>query len=203
MSAACAAGDSVYFAASGMHGKSMSDLARDEANWRMAVVNATVGLWDLHPQMELVEYSPAWKTRLGFDGTQVLDSTSFWRSKVHPDDYNTMLRALRLHLDGYTATYEARFRLRCGNFRYAAVLSRGRVVERDHRGNPLRMLGTMVDYTGRLPAPAVIGRWRDRVGWPVLQQVGDLLDRAVRDDAASPRVSVARPAADAEDADRG
>jgi hypothetical protein len=37
------------------------------------------------------------------------------------------------------------------------VLSRGRVVARDHRGQATRMVGTMVDLTGRPLSPAPHG----------------------------------------------
>jgi hypothetical protein len=103
-----------------------------------------------------------------------------------------MLRALRLHLDGFTATYEMGFRLRAGDDRYVAVLSRGRVVERDHRGGPLRMIGTMVeDLTRRWPLglhaaagdPPAVDYALLELPSAHLQLVGDLLDVAARDGA--------------------
>ncbi len=132
----------------------MLNLTPEEKRWRTVLENATVGVWNLTPQSGIVHYSHAWKAKLGFPSVDATDSTSFWRSRVHPDDFIPMLRALRLHLDGYTKTYEMRFRLRDGNFRYVAVKSRGRVVERDQRGEAVRVVGTMVDPTGRMSAPA-------------------------------------------------
>src|SRR5882762_2551439 len=122
----------------------MLNLTPEEKRWRTVLENATVGVWNLTPQSGIVHYSHAWKAKLGFPSVDATDSTSFWRSRVHPDDFIPMLRALRLHLDGYTKTYEMRFRLRDGNFRYVAVKSRGRVVERDQHGIALRVVGTMV-----------------------------------------------------------
>jgi PAS domain-containing protein len=172
----------------------MPDLTHEEQRWRVALENAVFGLWDLNPQSEMVQYSPQWKARLGFARIDSPDSTSFWRSRVHPDDFNPMLRALRLHLDGYTPSYEMRFRLRAGNFRYLTVLSRGRVVERDHRGDGVRMIGTMVDLTQRWPTPAPRGapvaQHRgdmspiDPIGRHLPRHVSDLLDIAVRDGSA-------------------
>ena len=96
-----------------------------------------------------------------------------------------------VHLDGYTPLYEVRFRLRAGDFRYVTVLSRGRVVERDTRGQALRMLGTMVDLTRRWPArpaDAVMERRHDSEHPPgnapaarLPVEIGDLMDLAVRD----------------------
>lgn len=118
-----------------------------------AVERGHFGVWDLDPRLELVRYSPPWKARLGFAACDQADSTSFWRSRVHPDDLAPMLSALRLHLDGYTSMYEMRFRLRTGTNGWRTVLSRGRVVERGQRGEATRMVGTMVDLTGHARAP--------------------------------------------------
>jgi PAS domain-containing protein len=169
----------------------MQVLTNEEERWRVALQDAVFGLWDLDPRNERVHYTPQWKARLGFPRIDSADSTAFWRSLVHPDDFNPMLRALRLHLDGYTHTYEARFRLRAGNFRYLPVLSRGRAVERDERGHALRMVGTMVDLTQRWPTPAsrepLVQLHRegtspmDAMGTPLPHQASDLLERALRD----------------------
>ncbi len=150
------------------------------------------GLWDLDPRIEMVHYSAPWKTRLGFPRVDLPDSTSSWRSRVHPDDHDAMLRRLRLHLDGYTGTYEARFRLRAGlRDRYVAVRSCGRVVGRDARGDPLRMVGTMVPLSALdAPEPQAPARWCEAgpsaasplaaLDDDVLGQVADLLDLAAR-----------------------
>ena len=118
-------------------------------NWRTAVEQGAFGVWDLNPSQELVHYSPRWKAHLGFPHADQPDSTAFWRCRVHPEDLDPMMLSLRAHFDGYTDTYEQRFRLRSNGSGYRCVLSRGRVVRRDHRGNVQRMLGTMVDLTVR------------------------------------------------------
>lgn len=135
----------------------MSDPTVEEQRWLQALEDATFGVWDLDPRLEMVHYSPQWKARLGFPRIHAPDSTAFWRCRVHPEDFEPMLSALRAHLDGYSASYAMRFRLRCNGSGYRTVLSRGRVVARDHRGQATRMVGTMVDLTGRPLSPAPHG----------------------------------------------
>jgi hypothetical protein len=135
----------------------MSDRTVEEQGWLKAVENATFGVWDLDPRLEMVHYPPQWKLRLGFPRIHAPDSTAFWRCRVHPDDLDPMLGALRSHLDGYSSSYEMRFRLRSNGSGYRTVLSRGRVVARDARGHATRMVGTMVDLTGRRGAAAPHG----------------------------------------------
>lgn len=131
----------------------MSDASPDERRWREALEDGAFGVWDLDPRRELVHYSPEWKARLGFPRVHAPDSTGFWRCRVHPEDFDPMLGALRAHIDGHAPTYEMRFRLRCNGSGYRTMLSRGRVVARDDQGRATRMVGTMVDLTAR-PAHA-------------------------------------------------
>lgn len=132
----------------------MPDRSPEEERWRLALESASFGVWDLSPRTELVHYSPQWKARLGLKPVDAPDSTSFWRSRVHPEDLAPMLHALRSHIDGFSPSYEMQFRLRGSGHAYRTVLSRGRVVERDERGDALRVVGTMIDLTGRPPQGA-------------------------------------------------
>lgn len=130
----------------------------EEQRWHAAVDNAVFGVWDLDPRLETVHYSPRWKERLGFPRVDAPDSTWFWRCRVHPDDFDAMVRSLRSHLDGDTDSYQARFRLRVNGSGYRTVLSRGRVVARHPCGMATRMVGTMIDLSNRpLVAAAVLG----------------------------------------------
>jgi len=121
--------------------------------WRQAIERGDLGVWDLRPPQETVHYSPRWKERLGFPRVHEADSTDFWRCRVHPDDIEAMLEAMRVHCAGDTPTYEARFRLRSNGSGYRLLQSRGRVVERDDTGRVVRVVGTMIDLTERPPTP--------------------------------------------------
>lgn len=164
--------------------------ARDLRRWLQALEDARFGVWDLDPHSEQVHYSPAWKARLGFAGVAAADSTWFWRCRVHPDDLDGMLASLRRHLDGHADSYAMHFRLRCNGAGYRMVLSRGRVVARDARGQATRMVGTMIDLTSRPMPPSCGALLADdgHAGSPLpatlpIEQIDDLLDIALRESA--------------------
>ncbi|MCY4755598.1 PAS domain-containing protein [Pelomonas aquatica] len=115
--------------------------------WRRAIATGELGVWDLRFELETVHYSPQWKQRLGFPDPQAADSTHFWRCRVHPDDLDGMLAAMRAHARGEQLGYEARFRLRSNGSGYRVVHSHGRIIERGAAGRALRMVGTMVDLS--------------------------------------------------------
>lgn len=122
--------------------------------WRQAIEAGELGIWDLRPELETVHHSPQWKQRLGFPAPHGADSTHFWRCRVHPEDLDVMLAAMRAHARGEQPGYEASFRLRSNGSGYRVVHSRGRAIERSAAGRVLRMVGTMVDLTGRPATPA-------------------------------------------------
>lgn len=125
-----------------------------EVRWRQAIEAGDLGVWDLRPDLEIVHHSPQWKQRLGFPEPYGADSTHFWRCRVHPDDLECMLAAMRAHARGIQASYEATFRLRSNGSGYRLVHSRGRVIERSSEGRVTRMVGTMIDLTGRPFTPS-------------------------------------------------
>ncbi|HEY8881570.1 MAG TPA: PAS domain-containing protein [Roseateles sp.] len=124
-----------------------------EIHWQQAIETGDLGVWDLRFDLETVHYSPQWKQRLGFPEPHSADSTHFWRCRVHPGDLEAMLAALRAHARGEQPGYEARFRLRSNGSGYRLMHSRGRVIERNAEGRALRMVGTMIDLTGRPLTP--------------------------------------------------
>jgi hypothetical protein len=131
----------------------MGTCQTEQLRWHTAVEEGRFGVGDLDPALDMVHYSPRWKERMGFANLDVADSTSFWRCRVHPDDLQPMLKALRSHLDGFRSLYEAKFRIRSNGSGYRLMLSRGLAVERDPQGHPLRVVGTMVDLTDRPASP--------------------------------------------------
>ncbi|MFZ2990764.1 PAS domain-containing sensor histidine kinase [Ideonella sp.] len=126
-----------------------------EQRWSLALETGAFGVWDLDLQTQQVHYSPEWKARLGYPATAEADPTSVWRSRVHPDDLQPMLVALQAHVEQNTRQYQREFRLRAADGRYCWVMSRGRVVETDASGRPLRLIGTLTDLTDRHEAEAM------------------------------------------------
>jgi PAS domain S-box-containing protein len=105
------------------------------------------GVWDWNIPDGRIFYSSRWKEMLGYQHEDIGDSVDEWRGRVHPDDLERVLDAIRLHLAGQTPGYVSEHRMRCKDGQYRWVLDRGRVVVRDEVGNPQRMLGTHTDIT--------------------------------------------------------
>ena len=75
-------------------------------------------------------------------------STDEWRNNsVHPDDLPRVQKLLQEHIVGHADIYDSEHRIRGANGDWVWVRSRGKVVERDESGSPLRMAGTARDIT--------------------------------------------------------
>lgn len=71
-----------------------------------------------------------------------------WRATmVHPDDLANLNHALAEHIAGHTEHFEVEHRVRARDGEWTWVISRGRIVERDADGKPLRICGTERDIS--------------------------------------------------------
>jgi diguanylate cyclase (GGDEF)-like protein/PAS domain S-box-containing protein len=71
-----------------------------------------------------------------------------WRATmVHPDDLANLDHALAEHIAGHTEHFEVEHRVRGRDTEWTWVISRGRIVERDAGGKPLRICGTERDIS--------------------------------------------------------
>jgi PAS domain S-box-containing protein len=113
-------------------------------------LNATAdGVWDWNIKTGTVLFSPRWISSLGYSPEEVPASVDFWKSVVHPEDLPRVMETVEAHLAKQTPVYECENRLRMKSGRYRSNLDRGKVVEWDKDGSPLRMVGTDSDITER------------------------------------------------------
>jgi diguanylate cyclase (GGDEF)-like protein/PAS domain S-box-containing protein len=84
-----------------------------------------------------------------YSSTKGLLDAELWQRLVHRDDWAMVKEASDAYLRGDTPSYRCEYRLRHKDGHWIWVLSRGRVMERDADGTPMRMLGTFADITKR------------------------------------------------------
>ncbi len=85
---------------------------------------------------------------LGFVETEQQMSSDDWRKRaVHDDDRERVEQVLAEHLAGRTDYFESEHRIRNADNQWIWVRSRGKVVERDGEGRPLRICGTARNIT--------------------------------------------------------
>lgn len=84
-----------------------------------------------------------------FEHGQMAPHFELWRAKLHPADATAALDSYFGHLKGQYPFYEAEYRTLSPDGSVTWLWDRGRIIERDASGLPLRIMGAHVDITQR------------------------------------------------------
>lgn len=115
----------------------------------LAIMSADLGLWSHDLTVERGYRMDTHTCRLLGRSDDEAQQARPWGHLVHPDDLGHTLQAMRAHLEGRTAAYEADYRARHTDGRWIWLSSRGKVVQTTRDGTPQRMVGTVMDITAR------------------------------------------------------
>lgn len=125
-------------------------LAAQREEIERALDGAGVGLWEWDLVTGKSTHSRLNNRALGYDDDEELGATfAELAQKIHPEDVTAMQARVDEYLRNETPLYRAEFRVRRKDGSYAWFESRGVVVERGPRGEPLRMIGTHLDISDR------------------------------------------------------
>ncbi len=94
-----------------------------------------------------IYYCSNWNRLLGYSPDSLQQSEKNWQDLVHPADKDLSLKAFHDCLDGLTNSYDSELRLQKADGNWMWFRSRGRVVEHDGNGRPLRLIGLLSDIT--------------------------------------------------------
>lgn len=126
-----------------------------EQRWLFAVEGARNGIWDWGIATGDVFVSDRWKEILGYQHYELDNDYSVWESRLHKDDKEQVLNTLQNYINNQHDEYESVHRLRHKDGRYIWVLDRGKIVEWDETGRPLRIIGTITDVSGDVKSQRV------------------------------------------------
>ncbi len=114
------------------------------------------GFTDWNVGSGAVTYSERFASMLGYGPGELRPDISTWEGLVHPEDRQRSPDAAHLRAFGDRAHYEFEARLRHMDGRWLWFRVRGKVVERDDHGNPVRRVSTFTDVTAiRVAADAL------------------------------------------------
>jgi PAS domain S-box-containing protein len=122
-------------------------LEENQARLRLASEAADLGFWGNDLATGEVIFDERWVGMLGYRPEEVEYTAAWYDGLVHPDDRCDVERAWRKHLSGQVDSFEVEHRLMRRDGSWRRVLTKGRVIERDLAGTPLRAAGTHLDVT--------------------------------------------------------
>ncbi|MEI7501053.1 MAG: PAS domain S-box protein [Bacteroidota bacterium] len=124
-------------------------LRLSEQRWQFAIEGADDGLWDWNAQTDEVFFSHRWKEMLGYNDDEIGNALDEWSKRLHPDDSKQCYNDLNRHFEHKTPSYKNEHRVLCKDGTYKWILDRGKVIEWNNDGKPLRVIGTHSDITER------------------------------------------------------
>ena len=120
---------------------------------QLAVDGSGIGLWDWAIQTDDVIINERLAEIFGYTLDELSQfGTKNWWQLNHPEDSQKAKLAMESHFQQKALVYECELRKLHKSGAWVWVLSRGKVVEWDGEGKPLRMTGTTLDISDRKQA---------------------------------------------------
>lgn len=122
-----------------------AQLRISEERLKLALDATSDGLWDWDLRSGLAYLTPHYYEMTGYRPDQVVPDFEFFKLTVHPDDLPLVLEAIEAHLQGKTPFSEFDYRMLTFSGETKWIRGRGRVVDRNADGTPVRIIGTITD----------------------------------------------------------
>jgi PAS domain S-box-containing protein len=129
--------------------KAIETLRSHDELLEQVISGARAGVWDWNIQTGEVRFNQRWAEIVGYSLDELSPTTiATWEKLSHPEDFARSAELLQKHFsDG--ATYDIECRMKHKDGHWVWVHDRGKLVERDLHGKPIRMVGTHMDITNR------------------------------------------------------
>lgn len=114
----------------------------NDSRWKLALQNSKIGVWEWNPTNDFVYYSEESKNIIGYADSEIKNTSNDWLEKVHQDDIEQIHIDFNCHAELHTDTYENEHRILTKNGNYKWILDRGKIIERNTNGIPIRAIGT-------------------------------------------------------------
>jgi len=120
-----------------------------EERWHFALEGADDGVWDWNLKTNEVYFSKQWKYQVGYNEDDEINTFNDWKNLIFHDDKEKVMLLANQTIHGEKPIFEAEYRFLCKDGTYKWILSRGKIMNRDENGNPIRFIGTQKDISER------------------------------------------------------
>lgn len=122
-------------------------LLRNKERFEFAVQGSKMGVWDWNLKQDSVFYSDRSIQILGRSREDIEANENTWNDAVHPDDKAKYFEDINNHFKGLTQYYSNQHRVLNASGSYIWVQDRGKTIEWNEDGSPLRVIGTHEDIS--------------------------------------------------------
>lgn len=133
-----------------------TELGESEQRLHFALEGSGDGVWDWDIPNGRQYMSDQAKIMLGYDPKESLTDIKEWDSRIHPDEQKKSEKALQDYFNNIVPIYYIEKRILCNDGTYKWIMDRGKIIEWDSAGKPLRMIGTQTDISDRKNAENLV-----------------------------------------------
>ena len=128
---------------------------------QLALESTQDGVWEIDLGKDEYYFDERWYELVGYSKEDLQHNKHPWDFLIHKNDISGIKSAFNAHIDGDVDFYEHEHRLKHKSGEWRWVHDRGRVLERDENGTPMRVIGTTADITNRKHAEIALRRNED------------------------------------------
>ncbi|MCI5066560.1 PAS domain S-box protein [bacterium] len=122
-------------------------VAENETRLRLTTESAGIGIWDLDLESGKMVFNHQWSRMLGYDFAEISRDISLIEALCHPEDRDHFLSTFVDPENHQEETLRSEYRLKAKDGSWLWCLGLGKVVERDERGEPKRIVGIQLDIS--------------------------------------------------------
>jgi len=128
----------------------LEELEMANERLKMALHGADLGLYDLNLIEGTFYGNRRYFELIGYQEGELELTVEKWKSLVHPEDLDAIYKMLEEHVKAKNIhMLEGEYRMLHKGGHWVWMLDRSRIVGWDKQGNPVRLVGTHLDITGR------------------------------------------------------
>lgn len=124
-------------------------LRRTQERVELALMGADLGMWDWNIRTNEMIFNERWAEMLDYRPADIRPNFDSWKKLIHPEDADRVMDDIALHIKGDRYSFESEFRMQHKNTSFRWIQARGKLVEYDSTGEPLRLAGTTMDISER------------------------------------------------------
>ncbi|WP_419660349.1 two component system sensor histidine kinase [Desulfosarcina variabilis str. Montpellier] len=115
----------------------------------LALAGANEGIWDWNVNEGTVFFDSRYYTMAGYRPNEFPSVFEEWEKRVHRDDVKRVKSVIDQYMAGDLELYKVEFRFLRKDGSYMWLQGRGKIVEHNDAGEPVRFIGTHADITDR------------------------------------------------------
>lgn len=127
-------------------------LQEKESRLATALWGARAAFWEWNLTSDTSAMSAMWFAMTGYKREDWERETHPWRSRIHPEDLERVVRQIEDHFEGRSQLLEIEYRIRTADGRWRWIQDRGRVSEWDFDGKATVAIGVSLDIEAQKQA---------------------------------------------------